>query len=51
MRVELAVALTPGEALSKVGHARSVRRLEPLPSTLENLVGVDTTNLRRSPET
>ena len=51
VRVELAVALPPGEAVSTVGLARSVRRLEPLPSTLENLVGVDTTNLRISPET
>ena len=42
MRVEQVVAHTPGEVASTAGPARSVRRREPLPSTLENLAGADT---------
>ena len=42
VRVEQGVAHTPGEVVSTAGPARCVRRREPVPSTLENLVGVDT---------
>ena len=42
VRVEQGVAHTPGKVVSTAEPVRCVRRRESVPSTLENLVGVDT---------